>query len=955
MSIPNALLAEVKDLKQDLELLKAVGELVREWPRLAAEVTDLASAEKLLDRLALDVADPQLVAAFDKIGAGALRVQLAKVVERVRSLDGKIPAEVKLLLRRTSEFQELDQEHPGLVSWNVEKAETLPLAKGFDLKIGGKAHLEFEAGDAGFHAGSNTAGRPVLRVKAGGSLEAKAGGRVPFHGGAINASASASTGLSLEGFFDLGVGDGIYALEVVRSLQALPNPFDFASVGAAFDTTDLAGLAYHFDGATAGQLQISLADGLNLGQGVTAMLAATVSVAMSQNASHSLVLRRGVRNDDGECAIHVKLSRRRIHSRDFKASLGLTVDVSALTGRVHEVLKGAVGKWDEVLGEVQPYLSPGSALKEALPQALETAAGALIGDVALRKAIVQDLSGALGLDTSDDLALAGWVEAELVGALDRSGVVSGAKHAALAAVGELKRSLPAFAQSAFATKLEAELEKLAQAAEAQFVAAVKRAVDGAGAAKVGAALKAAGAESLKTYKKLDDALAGARELVAKYDALFKKVLATSEAATKAKIAATLLIEESRSNGDEYHFGGVILDRSESARSVFEALTRGETGSLLPILEGQSVGGFSLDRSSSLRRFTKSASKRGFEVVLLNFGGVTGATLLTADAESLVDGEGNVQIDSRARLEKNFKGLREGRKVAFADVAKLVLAKSADGEETVRRALELGVSVSHEDKSLKRSEAQAFIGSLVDGGLLPEAARQKAAEQFNDWTEAGSDHLRADIAAKMWLSGDSARRLLRLDQRQGDGRLSRASRLEIIELGYRLWDEADLLDAEAFQRGARIARRRYMKSHPETLTAAEIVHDLYDLDLDRPLETYTGDGAAENQRLVDHFRAAAIPLYRLVRMVQLMGDVYTAPPTWPLERFRETQAQIGDATKDWLRISAKHVFWVDSEVHPRTVALFRAIAQLADAPPAGALGLVMIHRPKGGDPETAVLV
>jgi hypothetical protein len=949
----NTLLADVKDLKQDLELLQAVGDLVKEWPRLAAEVTDLSSAEKLLDRLAADVNDPQLVTAFDKIGAGPLRAQLAKVIGRVKTLDGKIPADVKVLLRRTSEFQELDQEHPGQVSWTVEMAETVPLAQGFDLKIGSKAQLEFEAGDAGFNTGGSR--RPVLRVKAGGNLEAKAGGTVPFQGGALKASAAASTGLSLEGFFDLGNGGGIYAIDVVRSLRELPNPFDFESVGTAFDTTDLAGLAYHFEGATSGQLQISLADGFSLGHGVTAMLAATVSVGMSQSASHSLVLRRGAKNDDGEYTIHAKLTRRRIHSRDFKASLGLTVDVSALTGRVHEVLKGAVGKWDEVLGEVQPYLSPGTALKGALPKLLEEAAGKLIGDAALHKAIVQDLSGALGLDTSDDVALAGWVEAELIGALDRSGVLSDAQGAAKAAVSELKRSLPAFAQPAVAAKLDAEIDKLAKAAADEFAAAVKRAVDGAGAAKVGAALKAAGAESQKVYKKLDDALAGARELVAKYDALFKKILASSEAATKAKITATLLIEESRSNSDEYQFGGVILDRSESAEAVFEALTHGNTKSLLPILEGQSVGGFSLDRNSSLRRFSKSASKRGFEVVLLNFGGITGATLLTAEAESLVDGEGNVQIDSRARLEKNFKGLREGRRVAFADVAKLVLAKPSDGEETLKRALELGVSVTHEDKSLKRSETQKFIGSLVDSGLMPEAARTKAAEQFNDWTEPGSDHLRADIAAKMWLSGDSARRLMRLDKRQGDGRLSRSARLEIIELGHKLWVDAALLDAEAFQRGARIARRRYMKSHPDSLSTFEIVHDLYDLELDNTMEVFTGDGAAENQRLVDRFRAAAVPLYHLMRLIQLMGDVYTAPPTWTLETFREKQAEIGKATTDWLRISTKHIFWVDSEVHPRTVALFRAIALLAEAPPAGAMGLVMTHRPKGADPETAVLV
>src|SRR5262249_47631821 len=157
-------------------------------------------------------------------------------------------------------------------------------------------------------------------------------------------------------------------------------------------------------------------------------------------------------------------------------------------------------------------------------------------------------------------------------------------------------------------------------------------------------------------KSADAALESVRVLIDRYDTLFHKILDATQDAARSKVSAAIQIEESRLSSATLEVSGTLLARSDSTRELFHSLTRGDFQLLQKLL--QAGGGIDFARdpaNSSLTRYVSSKSKFGIDLVLFGFG-ITGSDLLSSEASVIVDGTGQVQVDTQAMIQKKFSGL-----------------------------------------------------------------------------------------------------------------------------------------------------------------------------------------------------------------------------------------------------------------------------------------------------------
>ena len=202
-------------------------------------------------------------------------------------------------------------------------------------------------------------------------------------------------------------------------------------------------------------------------------------------------------------------------------------------------------------------------------------------------------------------------------------------------VDRLAERLPAFAQPQFRAELKSAFEDIAGEIEKGFKSAADKVV-AEGVDKAGAILKRLGEKADVVFASLDDALAGIRRLVDRYDTLFKKVLTETQDAARRKVSGRIQFEELRTSEALDAVTGRLTSNGTNARAAFRALTRGELNELLSLADAPPIGGFEfLPEKSSFRRFRKSESKVSYEVVLLGFG-ISGADLLSGEADMVAD-------------------------------------------------------------------------------------------------------------------------------------------------------------------------------------------------------------------------------------------------------------------------------------------------------------------------------
>lgn len=958
--------ADAFGLDDDLALIEALVELADKWGELAGKVDGIDTAEEFIVTFSGDMNGDTVRTAFAAAGLAELHAKLAGPLDEAARLLGRIPEKYKMLLRPISTFNADGlPDDAGLVEWTIIDADRdFEAGDEFTLGFGASAALAFEAGDRPTLAGTAADG-PRLRLSATASCRAKAGATIPIKFGTISGSAEAKVDVGLDYFFDAGEDDGLYGLAVARRLPALPNPFSFDGLWEAFTASDLDAVVVRLTDSAEANVKFAIADAASFGSKILEQLELTVSAAASHERQYVLTV-SAVR--DGGPKMRVLLTRDLESERRLGLGFKIGLDLSSLTGRVHAVLKQAVEKSDAVLEKITPYLRPGTFLQQQLGGLIEAEAKRLVANEGLRSALVRDLRGAIGIDASDQSSLEQWLTSKLTDAVDDAaaeitGRAESLRDKALERLVEANPRVSALAEPALRQAIADHIDPLlARATEELRGRLLELIPDNV----LGKALERAGIEVSGRIRQLDEALAPVRAFIERYNALLHKAVELAGDESRAKVSARLQIEEAWQFGENDRISGTFNARSDAARAIFDDIARGRLDRLRElVLQGSPSADFALDPDSSIRRFAARTSKVEHEFVLFGFGG-RGSVKLDGRADLIIDAEGKVRVDARGELEAHYQGWSEKREVSLVDTFSLVRAKALSGTSPDSRSIEMGVSISHLDESLKLDELQGFVRSLERAALLPAGTETAAAERFAGWSGSSDPRsaLAADLNAKLWLTREECERLMNLGERDDEGRLTKPFRRELVQLA-----QVELDRAGARNRGNLVVGKRKIElefGFPELEMTAFL------LELIR-LETLRGDeklvlrdAFPGNQRSED-IKAVIAEVERmkgLIGLIQTMGDIYTAQPrvgagsaptAWDEEDYRDAQHAIAGFGNRWV-IAGGFFGQIMEDVPPVTVAFLKLVSKLAGiASPADAVSLTLTRR-KTEDTvaETAVL-
>lgn len=948
-------------LNDEAELVKALGVLVGIWAKLADEITSVSSVLELLRAIADGATDDNVENAFKKVGAQDALATLQKGATRLKALLEKVPDAVITLLEPIGTFDERTggQKDRGLINWPfLDETVATPVeaaAEGKDsysLSLGAKASLTIEAGDTWPY--SDPMPEALVRMRADGGLEAKGNATLPFNIGKVVAGGSAAASLALEYYFAVPDQKSVYALAVGERLPKLVDPFDFNSVWDGFAGSDLAGIHYEFTGSTNVNVAVSVA-AANLGAAIKANLGATISVGFKLEGKYFLTMRAGPRVSDGGRQIIATLSRQKSRAADLGLKLGLTVDFSSIAQKVHAVLADGLNEWDNILKEVTPYLSPGTWLQGQAGKLIEKEAKALVNDAVLRDALVRDLQGAIGIGAPTESELVDWLTGQLTGALDAAqDWASDKSKAATSLVDNLGRGLPALAQDEIRAKLAGSADKLADAA-AKALEDKVIALFAQDSKALDQALQRLGATAGKTVKTADDALAGVRAVIDRYDKLYRKVVEATADAARTKLSVAIQIEENRLNSTTIEVKGTFLQRSDGARDIFRALTRGYFNTLLMLFDSSHNGtDFALDAAnSSLKRYSGSTEKASIEVVLFGFG-ITGGALLSAEAEVLVDGTGKVQVDAKASLKNRFKGLDAEREIELVSSFSLVWARAmATAPPSADRNIGLAITVGHVDDGLKRREVERFVGSLAEAGMIGTAAVTRASDTFTRWigNPGSNGKLAGSLQLKLALDRQSLTQMLST----GDTVMP-VGRAEMI-----VRSAFDRLRQKKSDRDAMDGTIAFLK---EKLPARSIEDLLMDPSGTRRslLTEITGSRIPRILNEDQPFMDAVEMSSGMLVMVEKLRQIYFSVPelredndprTWGPNDYRGAERDAVKAVRGWLQLNDV-LFWTNSKVHRRTIAFLEMVANLAGLDIPDALSLTFTRNGADMAPETVVL-
>ena len=942
-------------LDDDIALIGALGKIAANWVTLASKIDGATTVVAFIDQLAKDAASEDIKTALRDIGVDP--DMLSDFLKKVKDATDAVPAKYKMLL------DPLSSPDAGPVDWTLKGSAATPADGEYSLKLDGSGGIEFRP-DAKW-AFNDPMPPSLLQISAEGAVHAAGAATLPFKFGSVGGSADGQVTVGLDYYFSPSKPDLIYGLAVAQCLPDLANPFALDDLWESFAHGRLAGLVYTFKDAATVTGTISVAETVELLDLASLKAGLDVKFGLSLTGKQTFSVRAAPRPADAPPGsrppLVVTLSRSDGRQNSLDLTAGLALDLSGLAKRIHDILGKAYAEWDAILADVKPFLSPGTWLQDKAGALVKAQATALLGDTALSQAVQRDLQGLLGLVSGADSAVADWLGKQLTDAVERTaGVLTkDAGAAADAAYAELSRLLPAFAQDAFKTKLNDALNKLIGQGQSDLETALKKIVQG-NSNKLGTAITAAGGQVNAAVARADGLLAGLRDLVDKYSMLFQKVIKATEDSARTQIAARFLFEQQTSSDSTYQYSATLTASTEAARTVFDSLVHGNLSELVALLEmptAQPGVSPNLDLCS-ISKFTKRVSSTGFELVALGFSGISASTVLTTQASAIVAAGGRVEIGAQAELDRRFKGANATRDLTFADVYKLTaLGGVSAGLPGATRSFELGLGILHSDPEMSRKELAAFIGSLEGGGLVSKGTQARATSFFDAWSGPGTQApLSADISVKLRLDGKALLNLLQLNARAPLKAtlhpLTRAGQKVIIGRALTTLFNLKAVDPDYFRKI--VAWVAEGNAEPVGATMSDIildernpVHRGASLDAD----TYTDDFVRERTRLM-----------ALVDAIDLLGDVYLAhysadpkkdPTGWDETHYRQAQDDIGAAISKWFFINRNFIFWIKPEIHPRTIALFRTIRDLAGE--GAGVSVVMTNKPAGKAAQTVVLV
>ncbi len=967
-------------LKDDLDLIRGLIETADKWRDLARELGSGATGpDELFETIVDDLGSEEVKTAFSKVGLAGTHGRLTALVAKAKAIDDKIPAKYKLLLKPLTSFA-AGPADSGKVGWNIVDANRkFSGPKSLSVELGAKVGIEFEAGDKP-KINEVESAKPLLRVSAALGVTGKAGAKLPFKIGSAAVDGSGKADAELSFYFDAGDSAALYGLALAERLPKLPNPFDYGAVWNGFASTDLDALVFRVGGEIGLRVDVALATSVGLGPKAVAELGAKISAAAKLSDTFALTLRPRRGGTGTLEALDVALRREFSSTRSISVGLSAEVDLSKLAQEVHGVLKEAFDEGQTILKEITPFLSPGTLIRKEASDLLKEEVGRLIDDEDVRAAFLADTDLILGLGEGTGSALADWLEERIAGALDRAeGVLTDTGNAgrdrALAIIGD---RIPAPLRDKALAELTKTLNKLIQDARGKLRKRVEDAIaiDERRKALEDALQKANSAVS-RPLDSVDKALKPVRDLIDRYEKFFKEVLERTSDASKMKVALNVRLGGERIDEAKDLIVGRLTGPGEPSEEVFDDLVRGDLGRLMAAFERGGVPGFEIDPSSALERYAKRTRTTSFDFVVFGIG-VSGDQIVSGDARVRVDGGGNVRVESSAEFNTNTNKPRESQQISFLE--SFVLVRKAGTGELIR-VMDLGLNVTHTDKSLKVREIEGMVKSLGRAGLVPAGTDARAGATLAEWraAEPGKDGVKADAAIKFRLTPAQIETLLRLNQRSGPDRgLTEAIRQEVYEKAWAgllaAGEDLDKIEDE-LKDTFRPMLPKPLRDGPPPHLLRHIPakwHQLHVLleqrDRTRPQPTPTEEGDLRNPQRAKAVTRLRERIEHLFTLVDLMGKLYLAAPatpgganppgSWDRKTYAETQRKIASQTRQWLTVKTEFVFWIDDEVHPRTTALMHALGSLAGGPtatqpPPGTVAIALT-RQTGGEPVTVAL-
>lgn len=954
-------------LADDLAVLRALADTVKNWDALRQKINGATTAEALLTQIIADLNAAEVEKAFKDLGLGdgyaALKGFFGKLGDEV----GQVPDKYKQLLNPLDHFAPGDAK--AVVDWAISRSDKPPTGSDqYSLTLGAEARVGFNA--AAKWPGADPAPAKLLKIGASGKVSAGVKAKVPYSFGAVSGGVSGSTTAAIDYYFN--APNRLYALAAAERLDDLANPFELSAIWQAFETSDLEGLVIDLAGAANAQFQVSFADAGALAEGIPVEIGAMVGVTAGLKTAYRLTLRRSVAPAGG-LAVRASLTRSRLSESGLAASLDLTVDVAALTKPVAEAVKTAIGRWNEALEAIKPFLSPGTWLRDHALAELEAALKPWVADGDLRKAILADAGGVLGAGEIADSDIVGWLTGKITGAIDQGRtLVDGQTNQAVDRVyATLARDLPWVTTAVPATEvkglIKAQIDKVDKALRDAVAELFKRPTD-----EIVDALQAAGARVGGTLNSFNDKLKAVRDLLEKYDGLIQRILKVAEEAAKSKVTARVFIEESRQTETVLEAAGDFLALTAGSRAVFEDLSRGRLQSLVRLFESDDdVDGFHLDRArSSLKRFSVRSGKQGFEIAFLNIARIKFEQLVSTKTTVVVDGLGNVRVDLKATLDKVLSTSLSDRKVSFVETSALAFAAAAaERPDLPQPTVQIGLSAGYGDKTMSWSSVSDFVTSLSQADLLPVGALEAARGVFQRWSAeaGGSGKINGELSASLDLDPQALRALLRLPQRIG-GQLNDDAHHAIVDLAIERLMSSGTIKSQKFTSGGALLRKFSLA--PPQASATDLVLIYRDKLVKRNVEwriearqipnaqntnyPAAGSGMGSGSGDYFYFLRQAFGVDKLIDLIDAMGDVYQAPATWTIKDYDVAQDRMVRATGFWLLVAenAKYIF--EADVSKRTATFMRILCDLAGLPRPGGVRLTMTWRKAPGQVLTAAV-
>ena len=662
--------AGVVGLEDDLKLIEALVAIGKKEADLIAHIDGVTSVETLLRTIVEDIDAPTVVSAFEAVGLADVRTRLSGLLHDVQALKDRIPEQYRKLLDPLSKYGAGASADAGKIDWKpIDEKRKFDVATGFSIEVDGDTGIGFEAGDRPAIADVRTPD-PLLRLSVNAGVSSRIAGTIPIQFGTIGGGVEGALGVALDCYFEPAGNDEMYGAAVAERLMQLPNPFSYQGVWEAFQTTDLAVMVYTFTEHAKADVSVALTDSGSFSS-VLLDVKATIAAEASLDRTFQLTLSAPKAAPGAGRQVAMLLTRGAQRKDGISAGLSVGVDFAIPAARVHAILQAAVDKWDGVLAELLPYLSPGTLLQTVLGGQIETKATELIADPNLRAAIVADLRTAIGIDTSSGPALTAWLTARIENAINSgadalldegNGVRDRALDALQGALPSIARTLPDTIRSKLSDAIDPLVARAKQELRDKVTALIARPGN-----VLAAALNKAKVFSKSEIQQLDDILKPLRDLITRFNQLLHDALAMTGDASKAKISASLQLADQWLWGEEDQIAGTFTDGNAEAAGLFENLTQGKLSELVKLIlkgddgrpQAAAPPGFTLDPARSwVKKSSEQTTTGSFALVLFGVG-ASGSWLVSGKAKVLVDGEGNVQVDSEARAETRFTTSRKG--------------------------------------------------------------------------------------------------------------------------------------------------------------------------------------------------------------------------------------------------------------------------------------------------------